>query len=295
VWKRSGNVILANTVGKVGIGLFTPTSTLSINNSLAVWGGTSDVFSVNALGNATTSGRLVVGSTNPTTNDNLYVNGTAYLTGNATTTGHLAATGGNSDQWNTAYSWGNHATAGYFLSANFASSWASAYNATTTLNGFTPANYLLTSNFGTQFNSALNSTTTLDLTTLQVNNLTATAATSTRLVVGSGNPTADYPLWVNGTIGATNGVVISGGSLQLNSGYLYHASTDFTLNSYNGSSIFESLRVKAATGKVGIGLSTPTSTLSVANSLAVWGGTSDVFKVDNLGNATTTGSLKVNE
>ena len=39
------------------------------------------------------------------------------INGNATTTGNFAAYGGNSDQWNTAFSWGNHADAGYLTSA----------------------------------------------------------------------------------------------------------------------------------------------------------------------------------
>jgi len=36
--------------------------------------------------------------------------------GNLTATGTITATGGNSSQWNTAYGWGNHASAGYLTS-----------------------------------------------------------------------------------------------------------------------------------------------------------------------------------
>ena len=39
--------------------------------------------------------------------------GSLRVDGNATTTNHLAALGGNSDQWNLAYSWGDHSLAGY--------------------------------------------------------------------------------------------------------------------------------------------------------------------------------------
>jgi len=41
------------------------------------------------------------------------------INGNATTTGNLASYGGNSDQWNTAFSWGNHALAGYLLQSEW--------------------------------------------------------------------------------------------------------------------------------------------------------------------------------
>jgi len=43
--------------------------------------------------------------------------------GNVTTVGTLTATGGNSTNWNTAYSWGNHASAGY-LTGLSAGTWA---------------------------------------------------------------------------------------------------------------------------------------------------------------------------
>ena len=36
--------------------------------------------------------------------------------GNLTVTGIIYASGGNSSQWNAAYGWGNHATAGYLTS-----------------------------------------------------------------------------------------------------------------------------------------------------------------------------------
>ncbi|MBU2580085.1 hypothetical protein KKF19_04005 [Patescibacteria group bacterium] len=47
-----------------------------------------------------------------TIDDNLLVSG------NATTTGHFAAFGGNSDEWNSAFGWGDHASGGYYVTAN---------------------------------------------------------------------------------------------------------------------------------------------------------------------------------
>jgi hypothetical protein len=54
------------------------------------------------------------------------------LPANATSTGKFAASGGNSDQWNTAFGWGNHASAGYYAAASFNTDWAGQANATTT-------------------------------------------------------------------------------------------------------------------------------------------------------------------
>ncbi|MEX2055223.1 MAG: hypothetical protein WD972_03495, partial [Candidatus Andersenbacteria bacterium] len=62
------SLFLNGTTGNVGIGITSPTSTLSVMDSLSVWGGTSDVFTVNSSGNATTSGHLVVGTANPNIN-----------------------------------------------------------------------------------------------------------------------------------------------------------------------------------------------------------------------------------
>ena len=42
----------------------------------------------------------------------------------------------------TAYGWGDHSIAGYYAAADFATDWASTYNATSTLNGFSPSDYL---------------------------------------------------------------------------------------------------------------------------------------------------------
>lgn len=120
--------------------------------------------------------------------------------------------------------------------AGFTNAWNALYNATTTLNGFTPANYLLTTNFDTewnsnynatttlngltpwtttleqnfwngtttwagfqgQFNTYLNATTTLDLTTLFATNLKSTNATTTKFTVGTTNPTNNYNFFLTG-------------------------------------------------------------------------------------------------
>jgi len=64
----------------------------------------------------------------------------------------------------------------------------------------------------------------------------------------------------------------------------------FSTKSTDMSGISDGERMRITSGgNVGIGLSTPTSTLSISGDLAVWGGSSDVFTVDQLGNTTTTG------
>ena len=67
-------------------------------------GAWQEIFTNAITPTSTGSGIFVYASS--TFNDSIRVNG------NATTT-HLAVSGGNSDQWNQAYNWGNHADAGY--------------------------------------------------------------------------------------------------------------------------------------------------------------------------------------
>lgn len=55
------------------------------------------------------------------------------------------------------YFWNNTTTWAYYDT-----NWARNYNATTTLNGFTPSDYLATSDFGTYFATSYNATTTLN-------------------------------------------------------------------------------------------------------------------------------------
>ena len=55
--------------------------------------------------------KVGIGTTTPS--EKLTVNGNISGLGNITATGTLTATGGNSTNWNSAYGWGNHASAGY--------------------------------------------------------------------------------------------------------------------------------------------------------------------------------------
>jgi hypothetical protein len=119
---------------------------------------------------------------NVSTTDSLYVGGKADITGNLAVTGTVTGSNLNISNWDTAYGWGNHASAGYLLQSEWESTttdalaegstnyyWTqsrfdtafdSAYNATTTLNGFTPSDYLLTSNFNSTWDTRFIATTT---------------------------------------------------------------------------------------------------------------------------------------
>lgn len=66
--------------------------------------------SINSLNSASSSYLL---NTTDTLDGNLTVSGSLSITGNISTTGTLTASGYNSSNWDTAYGWGNHATAGY--------------------------------------------------------------------------------------------------------------------------------------------------------------------------------------
>jgi hypothetical protein len=145
IWRGAGNpggageeiifTILPN--GNVGIGTTDPTSQMSgtfgigIYNALYpavgfknsttawLWYGQDSTFRMwNAtfgdILTANTSGNIGIGTGSPSTK--LDVNGV------------ITATGGNSTNWNTAYSWGNHASAGYLTSYSETDTLASVTN-----------------------------------------------------------------------------------------------------------------------------------------------------------------------
>ena len=97
------------------------TDDVEIDGDLTVAGTTTvvDVTVVNVQnnGNATTTGYMSVGTSNNGnfnyTAGDLNVDNDLLVFGSATTSGHLAALGGNSDQWNEAYSWGDHSIQNY--------------------------------------------------------------------------------------------------------------------------------------------------------------------------------------
>ena len=103
-----------NSNGLVGIGITSPTEKLHVNGDTRIVGNTYVGGIINAyqgdasiwvpnLGQAftvkQTTGNVGIGTTTPSTL--LDVNGV------------ITATGGNSTNWNTAFSWGNHASASY--------------------------------------------------------------------------------------------------------------------------------------------------------------------------------------
>lgn len=72
-----------------------------------------------------------------TSTNGLFTQGDGHIGGNLTVDGNVTGANLNIANWDTAYGWGNHATAGYYLATDFNNDWDTRYNATTTLNGFT--------------------------------------------------------------------------------------------------------------------------------------------------------------
>jgi hypothetical protein len=134
--------------GNVGIGTTDPTSQMSgtfgigiynasypavgFKNSTTAWlwygqSSTFKMWNVTAgdILTANTSGNIGIGTTTPSTKLDV--------------SGVISATGGNSTNWNTAYGWGNHASAGYVTSSgsvNYANSagYAATAGALTSMN-----------------------------------------------------------------------------------------------------------------------------------------------------------------
>ncbi|NMC51190.1 hypothetical protein GYA54_00475, partial [Candidatus Kuenenbacteria bacterium] len=173
------------------------TNTLTPTSSTAgifVTGSSTIAANFRVDGNATTTGAQYVGG-------DLTVGGYIYGDGSRLTGVSTSGWATSSEQyfWNNTTTW-----------TAYDSNWERNYNATTTLNGFTPANYLATANFNNYFNDALNATTTLDLATLVVTQATSTNLYTTTLGVGS-----DYLTDLTGT-----GLSISAGALTVSDNYL---------------------------------------------------------------------------
>jgi hypothetical protein len=94
------------------------TSTATSDEVLS-WNGTDYAWVSNAGGGGGGGSGLsnVVEDTTPQLGGDLDLNSNDITgTGNVNITGSVTATGGNSTQWNTAYGWGDHSTAGYLTS-----------------------------------------------------------------------------------------------------------------------------------------------------------------------------------
>jgi hypothetical protein len=102
-------------------------------------------------GNITTTGSGEFN--NVTTTDSLSVGGNANITGYASSTAGLYTQGNLHVGGTTTFD-------GLISGTGFDTAWTNAYNATTTLNGFTPSDYLLSANFNTNFDTRLIATTT---------------------------------------------------------------------------------------------------------------------------------------
>lgn len=113
---EEGNPLLSISATSIGVGQYSaPSEFLGVQPSVdageiatarfKTWNNTDQLF-------LDSTGRVGVATTTPGGyyGEKLTVVGDSYFQGNATTTGHLAVLGGNSDQWNTAYSWGNWST-----------------------------------------------------------------------------------------------------------------------------------------------------------------------------------------
>ncbi|HOV11205.1 MAG TPA: hypothetical protein PLL90_05540 [Bacteroidales bacterium] len=133
------------------------------------------------------TGNIAIGS-GPTT-DRLTVNGV------------IAATGGNSTQWNSAYSWGNHATAGYLTS----------YTETDPIFGISPAAGITGTNITNWNNNMLPSG--LNGQTLMHNGTGWIASSSlfnNGMSVGIGTTSPAQKLDVNGNINAAGNLIAAG-------------------------------------------------------------------------------------
>ena len=294
----NNNILITALKGKVGIGLTNPTSTLSVlgdvdfrgngttTGNLIVgassWAAPTSTFTVNgsgyftgnfvASGNATTTGRLVIGTTQPTNNyGKIWIGGDVYNSGNSTTTGTLQVV-------------------------------------TSLATGTARPNSTTTANFGgnvyiqgiatTTGNFAVSSTTIADRPTLFVNSqngYVGIGTTDPDASLGIEKDSAAYNttvyniptlyLTASNTNGDYTGIGFRGvsGNRESFFGVVQGSAIDesnFVFQGYDSIShtYKEFVRINKI-GKVGIGLTNPTSTLSVLGD------------VDFRGNATTTGHV----
>lgn len=271
--------ISANT-GVTGGGSWSPSVGFNTDDTITMFASEFTLTgNTKIIGNATTSGYLVVGTANPTIN---MIPGDV-LAGRATTT-NLAVTGTKNAQFLATDA--NGTIVATSTMAGFAESFATLYNATTTQTNFKPnwdALHNATTTYPgaqTQFNNYLNATTTLDLNTLVVR-----SATTTHSLYVSGPEYIDAGLMIDddGTYALVNsGSLIVGdgsdtGTVQVEDAPACIGDGGCTPSGTDGDLIVEHF-----TG-LGIDNITPTSTLAIQGNMTTWG------------NATTTGYLIVGD
>jgi hypothetical protein len=116
-------LVLKNSTSSPGLGAFVGGVALqNASNTSGVWA-TSDAFGTTYLHLGTDSGYgSQTGAVTIAPNGNVGIDITnpsekLNVSGNILATGNVTASGGNSTNWNTAYGWGNHASAGYLTSS----------------------------------------------------------------------------------------------------------------------------------------------------------------------------------
>lgn len=210
--------------------------------------------------------------------------GTEYPLSLLDVNGLITTTGGNSDNWNTAYSWGNHAEAGYLTSVEDLTVGNEVTDATNST--------LLRSGLGTHVDpytlslNLANENTWSGSQTFSANtNFPGLGVWTTtgKVGIGTSNPSAKLEVW-NGNISVSFGGVLAntgfwgdalrsnwGGDLTLQSSY---ADKGIIFRTQSG----EKMRIDAV-GNVGIGIETPGAKLEVNGQVKITGGIPGAGKV----------------